>query len=341
MKKIKLFSLLAVGISMVLCSCEKAQEVDQKVAVELVSKGAQKVVTEAPNLEFSANYEVSFKSKFEREDGVEETNISANLDFNAAVTLDREDNSDTKGEADLSLLFTNSIKYTYNDTSIEPVVTNEKVSVTGNLYCDSSKLYLYLNADTGTGEEVQPLKGYLTYEFLLQEIQSIIGSLVGGGSSSGEVVPTLNANEPVTVEEQIYALVPYFFNISATEKGDVLTVEAQLTYESFKEGFTRFSALSAGLDYDSLPEEQQTALKAAVEQQLATLLGANAKTDASLTLKVDKDGYLSYFGGNVDLAFAINGGEFEISATFENSLTVKDVSVNLPTDLDTYVSLEK
>ena len=326
---------------MVLCSCEKAQEVDQKVAVELVSKGAQKVVTEAPNLEFSANYEVSFKSKFEREDVVEETNISANLDFNAAVTLDREDSSDTKGEADLSLLFTNNIKYTYNDTSIEPVITNEKVSVTGNLYCDSSKLYLFLNADTGTGEEVQPLKGYLTYEFLLQEMQSIIGSLVGGGSSSGEVVPTLNANEPVTVEEQIYALVPYFFNISATEKGDVLTVEAQLTYESFKEGFTRFSALSAGLDYDSLPEEQQTALKAAVEQQLATLLGANAKTDASLTLKVDKDGYLSYFGGNVDLAFAINGGEFEITATFENSLTVKDVSVNLPTDLDTYVSLEK
>ena len=46
-------------------------------------------------------------------------------------------------------------------------------------------------------------------------------------------------------------------------------------------------------------------------------------------------------GGNVDLAFAINGGEFEITATFENSLTVKDVSVNLPTDLDTYVSLEK
>ena len=146
MKKIKLFSLLAVGISMVLCSCEKAQEVDQKVAVELVSKGAQKVVTEAPNLEFSANYEVSFKSKFEREDGVEETNISANLDFNAAVTLDREDSIDTKGEADLSLLFTNNIKYTYNDTSIEPVITNEKVSVTGNLYCDSSKLYLYLNA---------------------------------------------------------------------------------------------------------------------------------------------------------------------------------------------------
>ncbi|MDD3207047.1 MAG: hypothetical protein PHV19_00870 [Bacilli bacterium] len=157
----------------------------------------------------------------------------------------------------------------------------------------------------------------------------------------------IDPEEPLVMPIDVEEMLPYMNtieNISATQKDGELTVVYSVTMNDVVSLYMKVMEDSGKYDPSELTSDEIAEIRTMITQQLSSLFNI---TEVKLTIGVGEDGFLSKLYFDVDIAVTVPGGDdgghelHEVDASLHvdiNNMN-KLVTVDLPTDLDTYTEV--